>query len=172
MMGGDYRSAHIPPCNYTSNAHVCQKMCQTDDECDAWTFIDAGGEPGEPGNSGDCFLKRGFPCPGNSSTTAKYCTSGYKYAQKQCGAPSAPRGQNTTYAAVPILPGETSFDMRILVDRSMIEAFFMGGRAVFTMAHAPMDGGAPPTFVNLISRNVSTDASVEVLSMSCGWTAD
>ena len=78
MMGGDYKQSHLPPGDYVNNSRTCQGLCKAEEECTAWTYIDAKGEPGEPANSGDCFLKRGFPCPGNSSATAKYCTSGYK----------------------------------------------------------------------------------------------
>ena len=36
---------------------------------------------------------------------------------------------DTRATQVPVLKGENNFDMRILVDRSIIEAFMMGGRS-------------------------------------------
>ena len=77
----------------------------------------------------------------------------------------------TTHAKLPILEGEKLFDMRIVVDRSIIEAFLMGGRAVFTEKWSTAKGEAPETFVSLTS-NFATTASANVWSMGCGWTEE
>ena len=50
-----------------------------------------------------------------------------------CGAGSSGVAQ----ATFPILKGETKVDIRVLVDRSIIEVFIMGGRVVFTKGYNP-----------------------------------
>lgn len=80
-------------------------------------------------------------------------------------------GGNCGAIAFTLLPGETTVDFRLLVDRAIIEVFVMGGRAVGTMTFRPLDQGVPDTRVNLIGAIGASllvkEASVS--SMGCGW---
>lgn len=88
--------------------------------------------------------------------------------------PGAPRpAQSKGYVAratVPVLSGET-LDVRVLVDRPIVESFIMGGRTSYVNAdtlfsmrdssvHVFNDGAA------------AVAASVAAHGMSCGWSAE
>jgi hypothetical protein len=84
--------------------------------------------------------------------------------------PEAIRGGGAATSKFSIFKGETVVDMRLLVDRSIVEAFIMGGRTVFTKTFGPPQ--IPDT--NVVVEAAGADAtanSVEVWSMGCGWTA-
>ena len=83
-----------------------------------------------------------------------------------CGTGSAGLSQVT----FPILKGETTLDLRVLVDRSIVEVFFMGGRAVFSKTFNPAVLYVPDTHVVLQAWGADlTVGSVDVFSMGCGW---
>jgi hypothetical protein len=78
----------------------------------------------------------------------------------------APRRANAQGFGV--LAGESTLDLRVLTDRSIIEVFAMGGRGTTATHDYPSDGSAMFHLVNwgespLIVRNLS------IASMSCGW---
>jgi sucrose-6-phosphate hydrolase SacC (GH32 family) len=73
-------------------------------------------------------------------------------------------------APFPILKGEAALDMRILVDRSIVEVFVMGGRAVFSKTYNPAVLYVPDTNIALQAWGTAVTASVDVHSMGCGWT--
>eukprot|EP01046_Picozoa_sp_COSAG06_P045352 COSAG06_NODE_6257_length_3011_cov_2.619849_1_plen_229_part_10 len=96
-----------------------------------------------------------------------------------------------THGQFPIFPGETQLDFRVLCDRSIVEAFLMGGRGVFSQGTndafpgsgnrtwSPGGGSnsnlslskAYPTAVQAVAGGTETTiASVQVYSMGCGWT--
>ena len=86
-----------------------------------------------------------------------------------CGSGSEALAQ----ASFPILARETALELRILVDRSVVEVFVMGGRAVFTKSFLPSVLYVPDTHVVLQAWGdvaALTLPSVEVYSMGCGWT--
>merc|ERR1712039_348044 len=85
-----------------------------------------------------------------------------------CSVGSSPSNGVTT-ATFPILKGE-QLSLRVLVDRSFVEVFVMGGRVVFTKTYTPSVLYVPDTIVALHSWGVSATASAEVFSMGCGWT--
>ena len=72
-----------------------------------------------------------------------------------------------------VLPGETSVNFRVLVDRAIVEAFVMGGRAVTTQTFRPYDQGVPDPRVGLIAGDAPMVVrEATVWSMGCGWEAD
>lgn len=84
-----------------------------------------------------------------------------------CGSSSA----GLVSAIFPILKGETVLDIRIMVDRSIVEVFVMGGRAVFTKSYNPAVFYIPDTNVAVQAWGAAAlTASVDVFSMGCGWT--
>jgi hypothetical protein len=85
-------------------------------------------------------------------------------------------GGNCGAASFEVLPGETELDFRVLVDRAIVEAFVMRGRAVSTMTFRPLDQGVPDTRVNLVGAATNGASLVvkeaNVWSMGCGWEAE
>lgn len=79
-------------------------------------------------------------------------------------------GDRAARVNFPILQGETTLDIRILVDRSIVEVFVMGGRAVFTKDYNPKLLYIPDTNIALQAWGTEIRASVDVFSMGCGWT--
>jgi len=73
-------------------------------------------------------------------------------------------------APFPILKGENVVDLRVLVDRSVVEVFIMGGRVVFSKTFLPNPLYVPDTNVVLEAWGTTANASVAVFSMGCGWT--
>ena len=80
-------------------------------------------------------------------------------------------GGNTgvTVAVFPIHKDEEVLDIRVLVDRSLVEVFVMGGRVVFTKTYTLPLLYVPDTHVALHSWGAAATASVDVFSMGCGW---
>ena len=72
-------------------------------------------------------------------------------------------------ATVPVLKGE-SLDLRVLVDRPVIEAFFQRGRTSYVTADTPfsLDNSSVHLFNNG-PENVR--ANVSAFGMGCGWNA-
>ena len=70
---------------------------------------------------------------------------------------------------VPVLDGEETFDLRILVDRQVVETFVHGGRCVFTQVTG-VQGTTPGTSVTISAQTAVAVASARVFSMGCGWT--
>ena len=60
-------------------------------------------------------------------------------------------------------------DIRVLVDRSLVEVFVMGGRVVFTKTYELPLLYVPDTNVVLQTWDAATTASADVFSMGCGW---
>lgn len=85
-----------------------------------------------------------------------------------CGSGSA----GLRRASFPILRGETSLELRLLIDRSVVEVFVMGGRVVFSATYAPRVLYVPDTVVALHAwgTDAAVTASVDVYSMGCGWS--
>eukprot|EP00035_Acanthoeca_spectabilis_P011596 m.204598 g.204598 ORF g.204598 m.204598 type:complete len:549 (-) comp15394_c0_seq4:139-1785(-) len=68
-----------------------------------------------------------------------------------------------------VVASEATLAIRALVDRSIVEAFFAGGRAAFT---ARAYSGEGETGVRLFSRSGATVQSTIVHEMGCGWIED
>ena len=69
----------------------------------------------------------------------------------------------------PVLKGET-LDVRVLVDRAIVEVFLMGGRTSFVASKVAYD---PETTAVHLFNNGATEVvakNVSVFGMGCGWT--
>jgi hypothetical protein len=67
-----------------------------------------------------------------------------------------------------VLGGEQLLSMRVLVDRTIVEAFVQGGRVAYTKLHTPTDWRH--SAVHLLSSNGSAVcATAKVWTMGCGW---
>ena len=58
----------------------------------------------------------------------------------------------------------------MLVDRSVVEVFAMGGRVVFSKTYNPGLLYVPDTNIALQTWGAGTTASIDVWSMGCGWS--
>ena len=87
-----------------------------------------------------------------------------------CGVGSGSSGLST--ATFPILRDELTLDIRLLIDRSTVEAFLMGGRVVFSATYRPSVLYVPDTHVALHTWGAagSYNATADVFSMGCGWS--
>ena len=72
-------------------------------------------------------------------------------------------------SSLTVLAGE-SLDVRLLVDRPIVEMFVNGGRAAFT--HAAADFDASRTAVHLLGGDRLVASSVSVHGMGCGWASE
>jgi len=99
--------------------------------------------------------------------------------------------RNWMHGALRLLEGESVVDLRVLIDRSIVEAFILGGRAVLTknyiygVANPPASSAAGQTDMSeerRTDRNTTIHAfaldrevvleQVTVYSMGCMWKAD
>ena len=80
-----------------------------------------------------------------------------------CGTQAGARPHRFT-----VLKGEQRLQMRLLIDRTIVEAFVLGGRVAFTKVHTPADWRH--SSVQLLASNGSAMCAVaNVWSMGCGW---
>ena len=121
---------------------------------------------GTPAGSGDCIFKsEGHACPSRSA----HCTSGrgHEPIGHRCRAPPPPPSSAT--ATIGVMDGET-LDVRMLVDRPVVEIFVNRGRAAYVAA----DGGfvSNRTTVALFNSGkvAVTALNVSAYGMECGWT--
>jgi hypothetical protein len=167
LSGGDYKTTHLPP---DTDPHKCAALCLQDPECMVWVYVIRG----KPAGSGDCLFKSGdHGCPRASpqSSSQGLCVAGrgHEPAHHKCN-PYPKPAHSTGLPPVRLLKGET-LDVRILVDRPLVEWFINGGRAAFTHAAADFDVGS--TAVRLFNDGgTAVQASnVSVFGIGCGWTA-
>lgn len=84
-------------------------------------------------------------------------------SRNECGTQASAARHHFT-----VLAGEHLLSMRVLVDRTIVEAFVQGGRVAYTKVHTPADWRY--TGVYLLSSNGSAVcAAANVWSMGCGW---
>jgi len=92
LPGGDYNVTDV---SYT-DPHICQAACDADGlKCQAFTYVI------RPPLAGSCCLKGSVPTPDASPS----CTSGAKHGGMVTGGATA---------ALPLLPGDTAIDVRVL----------------------------------------------------------
>lgn len=116
------------------------------------------------------------------------CTSGAKVAiilpKSKCGGGAGPTPTSTTCAVayvpgaknvsvtcgkltdtVPLLPTETTFEIRVYSDATFIEAFFQQGRAAMTLS-----SGMSKTTELSIGASVKTDVKATAWPIKGIWT--
>lgn len=70
--------------------------------------------------------------------------------------------------AFTVLSGEQMLNMRLLIDRTIVEIFVQGGRVAYTKSHVPVDW--QHSAVQLLASNGSAlCAMAKVWTMGCGW---
>lgn len=147
MPGGDYNVTHYPK---GTDPTVCQKACDDQAKCNAWTYVIRG----DPAGSGDCCLKTSVPCP-TTGGAGPSCTSGAKKEATrpdcggtggtsiQCTVDYTPPAAGASYVDVPVacgsvkdtlrlLTSEKEVEIRVFADWTFVEAFFQRGRVGMT----------------------------------------
>jgi len=158
----DYNLTHHPPSS-GDTAVTCQALCDADTRCAAWVWV----VRGLPAGTADC-IKKALPfmrCPVQPRPhPCKPCTltSGVK-TPGGCNGPGPP----AVAFDVELLKGESTLDVRILVDRPVVEIFAQGGRGAFVAASNFSVGRASVHLVN--DGAVAVVATVNASGMGCGW---
>ena len=167
LFAGDYALTHHPPSS-GDTAKTCQALCDADAKCAAWVWA----VRGVPTGAADCVLKKStFGCPGAASTRAHPCapcalTAGVK-VPGACTA-QQPKTPATSFE-VTVQKGEGVLDVRVLVDRPVVEVFVQGGRGAFVAAS---NFSASLASVHLLNRgSAAVNATVSAFGMGCGWSA-
>jgi hypothetical protein len=138
--------------NYT-DPHICENVCLANPNCMAWTYVT------RPPLIGSCCQKNeGFGYTPNSDK----CTSGVRKPQP------APAGGSFT-DTLSLLPSDKTLELRIFVDNTFLEAYFMDGRVAMT---ATLRGSSPEAGVALFADNATvTAASVHVWHVNSIWVS-
>jgi len=76
-----------------------------------------------------------------------------------------------TTVAFTVKKGET-LDIRVLVDRPIIEAFVQGGRAAFTYGDTKFDSANAGSAVFNTGTTAVAVVNATGYGMECGWNAD
>ena len=132
-------------------------------------------------SSGECPWQNWWECAhpeciGNRSKPDCPSLQKARMARPTDMAWSAPFTLSPNHAAHCGSKGEMCVDVRVLVDRSVVEIFVAGGRVAALMAYEPPD--TAHTFVHLFAggqpQSVSTTTTVtlqtvNVWSVGCGW---
>ena len=171
----DYNLSHHSKSSGDSAA-TCQALCDADQRCDGWVWV-IRTDPGTSSGNADCVLKS-LPwrqCPGVtvhphpcSDRIGNECriTSGVKHAG-ECTRHATP---NTVSFDVKLLKHEKTLDVRIIVDRPVVEVFVQGGRGAFVAAsNFSLDHAS----VHLVNDGAtSVEARVNASGMACGWASE
>lgn len=175
----DYNLSHHSKSSGDSAA-TCQALCDADQRCAGWVWVvrtDPGIDPGAlPGNA-DCVLKslpwrqcpavtvHPHPCSDRVGNRCRI-TSGVKHAG-ECKRRATP---NTVSFNVTLLKHEKALDVRILVDRPIVEVFVQGGRGAFVAAS---NFSLEHASVHLVNDGaMSVEAHVNASGMACGWASE
>ena len=78
--------------------------------------------------------------------------------------------QRSHTEAFDVLPDETSLDLRVLIDRSVVEVFVMGGRATQISHDYPAEGDGSGFHLLNWGQAPVTVSNLSIASMGCGWT--
>ncbi len=76
------------------------------------------------------------------------------------------------HAPFPLMAGEETLQVRVLVDRSVAEFFVGGGRASRTMRHYPARGDYGTSLIGTTVRDHALAVrSIEAFELGCGWSS-
>ncbi len=141
-------------------------------------YCDVGIKPGfKPPAPGTCGHPKppGPPPPASASHgvgVVVHVSSTARNGSRLCSVVVA----GTHRGTFPVLAGESSLAVRVLVDRSIAEFFFAGGRAVYTARSYPAPGadGVELFVPSEVDQDNKVQSDVKVVSamvweMGCGW---
>lgn len=128
--GMDYNVTDV---DYT-DFKICEQACDDDAKCQSWTYVIRGPK------YASCCLKSGIPAVKDRDT----CTSGVKDpttsgAGTKFYVDYVPDADTVTVGVdggvsdqLKLSPSDTTIDMRLFVDNTFTEAYWMGGRVAMT----------------------------------------
>jgi len=165
LAGQDYSVVNVNYTDYTT----CEAQCDADAQCKAWTYVVRGPL------YASCCLKGGIPSYSKKQT----CTSGVKSLSPSASGtefyvdyvPSSDHVSTVTVGGgayqdtLKLLSTDTTVDVRIYVDNTFAEAYWMGGRVAMTVK-------TPPTVeagVSITSNAAVTLNSAKVWSVGSIW---
>jgi len=164
MAGGDYNVTNV---NYT-DFKICEAACDTDAKCGAWTYVVRG-----PLYASCCLKSQWRNAKQKSS-----CTSGVKDPEQPATGsvfyvdyvpPQDNSGVSTMTVGGPsktdklkLLASDKSIDLRLYVDNTFTEAYWMGGRVA-------MAATTPQTQKGAADVTVSTDQNGVKLLSAKAW---
>eukprot|EP00294_Goniomonas_avonlea_P016037 CAMPEP_0114543504 /NCGR_PEP_ID=MMETSP0114-20121206/2390_1 /TAXON_ID=31324 /ORGANISM="Goniomonas sp, Strain m" /LENGTH=606 /DNA_ID=CAMNT_0001727845 /DNA_START=18 /DNA_END=1838 /DNA_ORIENTATION=+ len=150
--GNDYNVTDV---DY-HDAVTCQDACNEDAKCEAWTYVV------RPPKYASCCLKAPVP----SCLPRSGLTSGVKH-------PGPAPGSKIT-DTLSLLPTETELDVRVFVDNTFLEVFWMSGRVAMTvpLKHINQQAGMTVfTTEDVVASSVSawTMSSIWVPAEEIAW---
>merc|ERR1711920_830895 len=143
LTGGDYNVTNVDYKDFK----ICEAACEDDAKCQAWTYVIRGPK------YASCCLKKSVPNPHKKDS----CTSGVKNPPSPTPpspSPLGPVGVEFFVEYVPpsdngvskvtvgsgkvtdtlkLSPNDKTIDMRLYVDNTFTEAYFMNGRVAMTI---------------------------------------
>jgi sucrose-6-phosphate hydrolase SacC (GH32 family) len=145
LPGDDYSVKHNASTDRDAATAACQKNCDADPKCKAWTYV----VRGAPSGSGDCCLKSNVPCPHSKVDS---CTSGVKTPSMPTGCGpkltctveyAPPTNASAPYYELAVACGgskdtlrltlkEKELRLRAYLDVTFAEVFFQDGRVAIT----------------------------------------
>jgi len=159
LTGGDYSVTDV---EYT-NFKTCEEACDDDSKCKSWTYVVRGPK------YASCCLKAGIPATKKKST----CTSGVKDPTTSGGGgtqfyvdyvPNADAVNVGVEGGVSdnlkLSTSDKTIDMRLFVDNTFTEVYWMGGRVAMTTT-TPVTKAADMT--------VSADKDGVTLASAMAW---
>jgi hypothetical protein len=167
----------------TANHTVCMALCDSDRQCKAWSFhsdpnnyyCDRHSEiacaiPSGTGSS--CGVKEEITL--EHCTDAVDCTMQYTPPTNMSEAFSdMPVRCGTVESTVPVLNGDRSVELRILLDNRFGEVFWQQGRAAMTVG--PSEGSALSLFNAtspvIFSSTADLAVNVDIYPMNGIWTS-
>lgn len=167
LPGDDYHWFGVDP-SFTQQD--CAEACVNDTHCKAWTLVNnISGHNFPPYR---CCFKNPVP----QSHPNPKCTSGIAPSGPTCtlvvnttgsgDVPAHTVSSPVATVAAPLLPGERVVSLRVLGDRSIIEAFAVAGRAVATATvYAP----AEHTSIGVWAESDNVAVTGQAYEMGCAW---
>ena len=98
---------------------ACQQACDDDHRCDSWTLV----------VNEKCCLKHGYPAIHGSTGLF----SGVKDPSKAPVGPPTPGPSGGKTDSLKLSPSDTTLTIRVYVDNTFSEAYWMGGRVAMTI---------------------------------------
>jgi sucrose-6-phosphate hydrolase SacC (GH32 family) len=130
LTGGDYNVTNVDYKDFK----ICEQACDDDAKCKSWTYVIRGPK------YASCCLKGGVPAVRSKDS----CTSGVKDPTQSGGGTKfyvdyVPDADTVTVGVdggvsdkLKLSPSDKTIDMRLFVDNTFTEAYWMGGRVAMT----------------------------------------
>ena len=134
---------------------ACQKACDDNDKCASWTLV----------VNVKCCLKSGYPKI--RSDTGMF--SGVKDPSKApVGPPTPPAPAGGKTDTLKLSPSDKTLTLRVYVDNTFSEAFWMGGRVAMTVSTA----GTPEASMAVTASAAATLVSAKAFAVKPIWITE